>query len=69
MFDKILVAIDRSPANKKVFREALSLAKANQARLILLHYLTGEEEGSPILSLYPSLDNRDRFFGKSTKYR
>ncbi len=61
MFDKILVAIDRSPANKKVFHEALSLAKANQARLILLHVLSGEEEGSPILSHYPTLGDRDRY--------
>ncbi len=53
MFDKILVAIDRSPANKKVFNEALLLAKATQAKLILLHVLSGEEPGSPIMSLYP----------------
>ncbi len=50
MFDKILVTIDRSPANKVVFREALSLAKASGASLILLHVLSGEEEGSPIMS-------------------
>ena len=55
MFDKILVAIDRSTANKEVFNEALSFAKANQARLILLHVLSGEEEGSPIMSLYPTV--------------
>ena len=53
MFDKILVAIDRSPANKKVFDEALFLAKTTKARLILLHVLSGEEPGSPIMSLYP----------------
>ena len=55
MFSKILTAIDRSPANKQVFREALSLAKANQASLILLHVLSGEEENSPIMSLYPTV--------------
>ena len=55
MFSKILTAIDRSPANKEVFHEALSLAKANKARLILLHVLSGEEEGSPIMSLYPTV--------------
>ena len=55
MLDKILVAIDRSPANKIVFHEALSLAKATKANLILLHVLSGEEEGSPIMSLYPTV--------------
>ena len=58
MFDKILVAIDRSPTNEQVFYEALSLAKANQARLFLLHVLSEEEEGSPILSHYPTLSGR-----------
>ena len=55
MFNKILVAIDRSPANKEVFNEALCLAKATKANLILLHVLSGEEEGSPIMSLYPTV--------------
>lgn len=53
MFDKILAAIDRSTVKQEVFEEALSLAKANQARLILLHVLSGEESGSPIMSVYP----------------
>ncbi|MDJ0635002.1 MAG: universal stress protein [Xenococcaceae cyanobacterium MO_188.B29] len=55
MFNKILVAIDRSPTNKTVFQEALLLAKATQAQLVLLHVLSGEEEGSPIMSLYPTV--------------
>ena len=55
MFNKILVAIDRSPANQDVFKEALSIAKATKANLILLHVLSGEEEGSPIMSLYPTV--------------
>lgn len=55
MFNKILVAIDRSTANKKVFDEALSLAKATGANLILLHVLSGEEEGSPIMSHYSTV--------------
>ena len=52
MFNKILVAIDRSPTNEIVFQEALSLAKASSANLVLLHVLSGEEEGSPIMSHY-----------------
>ena len=58
MFDKILVAIDRSPANEYVFKEALTLARSTKANLILLHVLSGEEEGSPIISLYPTVGDR-----------
>ncbi|MDJ0742395.1 MAG: universal stress protein [Xenococcaceae cyanobacterium MO_167.B27] len=54
MFNKILVAIDRSTANRKVFEEALFLAKAMGGNLILLHVLSGEEEDSPIMSVYPT---------------
>jgi nucleotide-binding universal stress UspA family protein len=47
MFNKILVAIDTSPTGKYVFDEGLSLAKAFQAKLMLLHALSAEETGSP----------------------
>jgi nucleotide-binding universal stress UspA family protein len=50
MFKQILVAIDRSPANQQVFAQALSLAKAGNAKLVLLHVLSAEEEGSPVLA-------------------
>ncbi len=73
MFDKILAAIDRSTVNQKVFEEALSLAKANNASLILLHVLSGEESGSPIMSLYPiakrplsTSRSSNRSYGKRT---
>lgn len=52
MFGKILAVIDRSTANQQVFAKALSLAKATSANLILLHVLSGEEEGSPVMSHY-----------------
>ena len=52
MFDTILVAIDRSVASKKVFEEALFLAKAHNAKLSLLHVLSEKEPGSPVMSLY-----------------
>ncbi|HHP7232414.1 MAG TPA: universal stress protein [Xenococcaceae cyanobacterium] len=55
MFKKILVAVDRSSASKKVFDAALSIAKATKAHLILLHVLSGEEAGSPIMSVYPTV--------------
>ena len=48
MFKKILVAMDSSSISKLVFTKALSLAKQNQANLMLLHVLSGEEEDSPM---------------------
>jgi nucleotide-binding universal stress UspA family protein len=47
MFNKILVAMDCSAIGQQVFEEALSLAKATGASLLLLHVLSPEEEGSP----------------------
>ena len=52
MIDKILVAIDRSAQNKSVFDSAVSLAKTTGATLMLLHVLSEDEEGYPILPTY-----------------
>lgn len=52
MFNKIIVALDLSNANKQVFLKALSLAKADGASLLLLHVLSTEEPTSPLLSGY-----------------
>jgi nucleotide-binding universal stress UspA family protein len=60
MFDKILVALDTSISNRSVFEEALTLAKALQANLTLLHVLSSEEEGSPDISL---LASREYYIG------
>lgn len=46
MFNKILVAIDRSTASREVFETAVSLAKATGANLMLLHVLSDEEASS-----------------------
>ena len=46
---KILVAIDRSTIGENVFREAVSLAKAVGAEMMLLHVLSPEESGYPQL--------------------
>lgn len=62
MFHKILAVIDRSPANKRVFEEALSLATAHKANLILLHVLSGEEENSPIMSAYPIAGDHNDYY-------
>lgn len=56
MFHNILVAMDNSTMGKHVFNEALSLAKATGARLMLLHVLTPSEENYPEM---PFLYNRD----------
>ena len=48
MFKKILVAMDSSSMSKLVFAKGLSIAKQNQANLMLLHVLSGEEEESPM---------------------
>jgi nucleotide-binding universal stress UspA family protein len=47
MFQKILVAMDRSPFGEYVFEKALSLAQALKAELMLLHVLSADEVGSP----------------------
>ena len=62
MINKILVAVDRSERNKYVFDSAVTLAKANNATLMLLHVLSEDETEYPILptyAYYPILDNQD----------
>ncbi len=52
MYGKVLAAVDRSDMGHQVFAEALEIAKANQSRLMLLHVLSLEEDGSPGVPLY-----------------
>lgn len=47
MFNKILVALDRSTASQTVFHHALFLAKAMPTQLMLLHVLSTEDYGNP----------------------
>ncbi|MGD1872316.1 MAG: universal stress protein [Mastigocoleus sp.] len=75
MFTKILVALDRSDLNKLVFDEALDLAKTNNAKIMLLHVLSSEEENSPTLpiysslSYYPQLSNYDLYQKKWDEFK
>jgi nucleotide-binding universal stress UspA family protein len=46
-FKRILAAIDHSSLSHSVFEQALELAKANQARLLLFHSLTADMVLSP----------------------
>ncbi|MEB3289566.1 MAG: universal stress protein [Leptolyngbya sp.] len=63
MFKTILVALDSSSLRQTVFEQALDLAKATQAKLMLLHVLSAYEEGSPGIPIrsyqayYPVLDD------------
>jgi len=52
MFRKILVGLDTSDMHRHVFEESVAIAKANHSKLMLLHILSPEEEGSPGLALY-----------------
>lgn len=56
MFHKILVAIDTSLLAKYIFDEALFLAKASKATLMLLHVLSGEEQGRQNIPILPRQD-------------
>jgi nucleotide-binding universal stress UspA family protein len=48
MYRKILVALDHSETSDYVFRQALDLARAAQAKMLLVHGLSSDEEGSPM---------------------
>ncbi|HIK43819.1 MAG TPA: universal stress protein, partial [Leptolyngbyaceae cyanobacterium M65_K2018_010] len=48
MYKKILVAIDNSSLSQAIFTQALELAKAMGASLLIVHSLSDEEEGIPI---------------------
>ncbi|MBC7824476.1 MAG: universal stress protein [Candidatus Parcubacteria bacterium] len=52
MFQKILAAIDSSTIGQQVFDESIAIAKWSDASLMLLHVLSNEEEGSPVLPIY-----------------
>ncbi|WP_218080783.1 universal stress protein [Anthocerotibacter panamensis] len=56
MFHKILVALDQSATGQQVFESALSLVKLTGGQLLLLHVLSAEEEGSPHLPVFSTLN-------------
>ncbi len=65
MFHKILVAMDRSEIGKHVFDQALSLAKATRATLMLLYVLSHDEQGTPKTPLLYSLDYHTTMSGET----
>ncbi len=56
MFHKIMAAIDRSGLSQHVFDEAVTLAKALSASLILLNVLSPEDEASPSTPMISEYD-------------
>ncbi|HIK05246.1 MAG TPA: universal stress protein [Trichormus sp. M33_DOE_039] len=62
MLKNILVALDRSEMGQQVFEQALALAKATQGKLLLVHVLSPEEDGSPNI---PMVSNYDYYPGLS----
>ncbi|HIK16950.1 MAG TPA: universal stress protein [Leptolyngbyaceae cyanobacterium M33_DOE_097] len=56
MFSKILVALDSSGVSRNVFAESVSLAKQNNARLMLVHVLSPVDDGYPS-PIYPGADS------------
>jgi nucleotide-binding universal stress UspA family protein len=60
MFHKILVGLDRSDQGEQVFAEAVALAKATGASLMLLHVLSQGESECPQM---PSLSTLEYYPG------
>ena len=68
MLHKILVAMDDSAIGEYVFNEALDLAKAIGAKLMLLHVLSRDEKGYPDNTLLPDpTDASDSLINQSVK--
>lgn len=65
MLKKILVALDRSEMRHQIFDQALTLAKATQANLLLLHVLSPEEDSSPYIPMSSNLDYYPGLSGQS----
>ncbi len=59
MFQKVLVALDRSANGRRIFAQALGLAKSLGAELTLLHVLSMVENDIPPSSPRPSLPEWD----------
>ena len=74
MMNRILVAVDYSERNESVFESAVSLAKTTGASLMLLHVLSEDEAGYPVLptyAYYPVIDDRnyDAYQEKLAEYK
>lgn len=64
MFDRILVAVDNSEDSRHVFETALFLAKAADARLMLLHVLSSKGIGYAENRIVSDLDDHPTIYGE-----
>jgi nucleotide-binding universal stress UspA family protein len=55
MFNKILVAIDQLPTDRAVFDHAMSIAKATNTSILLLHALSPFDQNY-MTAIYPGVD-------------
>lgn len=55
MLKKILVGLDNSPLSSTVFEQALTIAKATGAQLMLIHILFDDDEGHPLIAPFQGL--------------
>lgn len=53
MYRTILVAVDLSDFSEIVFQQALQLAKLCKGKLIVLHVLSSDEQGIPVIETFP----------------
>jgi nucleotide-binding universal stress UspA family protein len=56
MFERVLVALDHSAASSAIFQEALALAQAIDAQMMLLHVLSPFDEAFPN-PVFPGADS------------
>ncbi|ACK73446.1 UspA domain protein [Gloeothece citriformis PCC 7424] len=54
-YQKILVAVDYLDSTPKIFRQALNIAKINNAQLMIFHSIQGEMTGIPEMVAYAGM--------------
>ncbi|MEO0456463.1 MAG: universal stress protein [Cyanobacteria bacterium P01_A01_bin.114] len=54
---RILAALDHSAAAERVYEQALTLATATQAEMMLLHVLSNEDSDSPEIPVHSAFDH------------
>jgi len=57
MVEKIVAALDSSSNSNRIFEQAVNLAKATNAGLLLLHVISPFEENYPSMPFIPDIDS------------
>jgi|GEM_PF-5136164 len=68
MFQKILVALDRSEMGNQVFEQGLALAKATNSCFMLLHVLSVQEEGVTYMPTFSNFDYSPGMHGQTYEF-